>query len=132
MRRHALVRNAPGAAMTLIEAARAARNALGNLIDAQNGPPLIDQADEWDCAMHEAHAAIDALRAAIEAAEKAEPVAYRVECRWADPALDQTWHKYVDCTSRDAAEFVRSRFRVPGDMETRIVPMYAGTPEESR
>lgn len=58
---------------TLIEAARAARNALGNLIDAQNGPPLIDQADEWDCAMHEAHAAIDALRAAIEAAESAQP-----------------------------------------------------------
>jgi len=58
---------------TLIEAARAARNALGNLIDAQNGPPLIDQADEWDCAMHEAHAAIDALRAAIEAAEGAQP-----------------------------------------------------------
>ncbi len=78
---------------------------------------------------------IERLRAALRAAERAEqvePVAYRVECRWADPALDQTWHKYVDCTSRDAAEFVRSRFRVPGDMETRIVPMYAGTPEESR
>lgn len=57
---------------TLIEAARAALDALGNLIDAQNGPPLIDQADEWDCAMHEAHAAIDALRAAIEAAMKEE------------------------------------------------------------
>lgn len=60
-------------APTLIEAARAARNALDNLIDAQNGPPLIDQADEWDCAMYEAHAAIDALRAAIEAAEGAQP-----------------------------------------------------------
>lgn len=58
---------------TLIEAARAALDALGNLIDAQNGPPLIDQADEWDCAMHEAHAAIDALRAALAAVESAQP-----------------------------------------------------------
>lgn len=57
---------------TLIDAARAALDALGNLIDAQNGPPLIDQADEWDCAMYEAHAAIDALRAAIAAAESAK------------------------------------------------------------
>ena len=59
---------------TLIEAARAALDALGSLIDAQNGPPLIGQADEWECAMHEAHAAIDALRAAIEAAESAQPL----------------------------------------------------------
>lgn len=58
---------------TLIEAARAALDALGSLIDAQNGPPLIGQADEWDCAMYEANAAIDALRAAIEAAEGAQP-----------------------------------------------------------
>ena len=71
-------------------------------------------------------------RALAERAELVEPVAYRVECRWADPALDQTWRKYVDCTSRDAAEVVRSRFRVPGDMETRIVPLYAGEPEELR
>ena len=79
--------------------------------------------------------ALDKLRAALheaECAEQVEPAAYRVECRWADPALDQTWRKYVDCTSRDAAEVVRSRFRVPGDMETRIVPLYAGEPEESR
>lgn len=61
---------------TLIEAARAALDALGSLIDAQNGPPLIGQADEWDCAMYEANAAIDALRAAIEAAESAQPVAF--------------------------------------------------------
>lgn len=61
---------------TLIEAARAALDALGNLIDAQNGPPLIDQADEWDCAMHEAHAAIDALRAALAAVETAKPAAW--------------------------------------------------------
>ncbi len=117
---------------TLIEAARAALDALGNLIDAQNGPPLIDQADEWDCAMHEAHAAIDALRAAIEAAEKAEPVAYRVECRWAAPTLDQTWRKYADYGTRKAAESSRQRFADPGDIESRIIPLYAGEPEEPR
>lgn len=106
MARHALGREAQGAQkMTtpnLIEAARAARNALDNLIDAQNGPPLIDQADEWDCAMYEAHAAIDALRAAIEAAESAEPVAmlYRqnetgrsqVVMRGEAMLMDNRWH----------------------------------------
>lgn len=61
---------------TLIDAARAALDALGNLIDAQNGPPLVAQADEWDCAMYEANAAIDALRAAISAVETAQPVAW--------------------------------------------------------
>lgn len=85
--------------------------------------------------LHDYDKMLDKLRAALHEAERAEqvePAAYRVECRWADPALDQTWRKYVDCTSRDAAEVVRSRFRVPGDMEARIVPLYAGTPEESR
>ena len=116
---------------TLIDAARAALDALGNLIDAQNGPPLIDQADEWDCAMHEAHAAIDALRAAIEAAEKAEPVAYRVEIRWRDRALDQSWRKYADTAYRDRAISLRDS---ENNMETesRIVPLFADKPEESR
>ena len=117
---------------TLIEAARAALDALGSLIDAQNGPPLIGQADEWDCAMYEAHAAIDALRAAIEAAEKAEPVAYRVEIRWRDRALDQSWRKYSDYGTRKAAESSQQRFAGPGDIQSRIVPLYAGEPEESR
>lgn len=59
---------------TLIEAARAALDALGSLIDAQNGPPLVRHAASWLCAMNGASAAMQALRAAIEAAEKAKPV----------------------------------------------------------
>jgi hypothetical protein len=82
--------------------------------------------------MYEANAAIDALRAAIEAAEKAEPAAYRVECRWADPALDQTWCKYSDYGTRKAAELSQQRFAGPGDIQSRIVPLYAGEPEEPR
>ena len=115
----------------LIEAARTALDALGSLIDAQNGPPLIGQADEWDCAMYEANAAIDALRAAIEAAEKAEPVAYRVEIRWRDRALDQSWRKYADTAYRDRAISWRDS---ANNMETesRIVPLYAGKPEYAR
>jgi len=116
----------------LIEAARTALDALGSLIDAQNGPPLIGQADEWDCAMYEANAAIDALRAAIDAAEKVEPAAYRVECKWRDPARDQAWRKYADYWTRKAAELSQQEFADPGDIQSRIVPLYAGTPEEPR
>lgn len=73
-----------------------------------------------------------ALMDAIEAAEKAEPAAYRVECRWTAPTLDQTWRKYSDCVSRCAAGTVRERVANSGDMESRIVPLYAGEPEEPR
>ena len=116
---------------TLITAARAARNALGNLIDAQNGPPLVRHAASWLCAMNGASAAMQALRAAIEAAEKAEPVAYRVEIRWRDRALDQSWRKYADTAYRDRAISLRDS---ENNMETesRIVPLYAGKPEEPR
>ena len=71
------------------------------------------------------------LRAAIEAAEKAEPVAYRLEIRWRDRALDQSWRKYADTAYRDRAISWRDS---ANNMETesRIVPLYAGTPEESR
>lgn len=58
---------------TLIEAARAALDALGSLIDAQNGPPLVRHAASWLCAMNGASASMQALRAAIEAAEGAQP-----------------------------------------------------------
>ena len=117
---------------TLIEAARAAESALNNLIDAQNDPPLVRHAASWLCAMNGASAAMQALRAAIEAAEKAEPAAYRVECRWADPARDQAWRKYEDYGTRKAAESSQREFASPGDIMARIVPLYAGTPEESR
>ena len=115
----------------LIEAARAAESALNNLIDAQNGPPLVRHAASWLCAMNGASASMQALRAAIEAAEKAEPVAYRVEIRWRDRALDQSWRKYADTAYRDRAISLRDS---ENNMETesRIVPLYAGKPEEPR
>ena len=102
---------------TLIEAARA-------IVARWDSPNWSDAAHTRDY--------IDALRAAIEAAEKAEPAAYRVECRWADPALDQTWQKYSDYGTRKAAELSQQRFAGPGDIQSRIVPLYAGEPEESR
>ena len=116
---------------TLIEAARAALDALGSLIDAQNGPPLVRHAASWLCAMNGASAAMQALRAAIEAAEKAKPVVYRVEIRWRDRALDQSWRKYADTAYQGSAISLRDS---ANNMETesRIVPLYAGKPEEPR
>lgn len=102
----------------LIEAARAAL-------------AYMDSIGPTDMYQEEAEIA-EALRAAIEAAEQAEPVAYRVECRWADPARDQTWCKYSDYGTRKAAELSQQRFAGPGDIQSRIVPLYAGTPEGSR
>ena len=103
---------------TLIEAARAAL-------------AYMDSIGPTDMYQEEAEIA-EALRAAIEAAEKAEPAAYRVECRWADPARDQAWRKYADYGTRKAAESSQREFASPGDIMARIVPLYAGTPEESR
>lgn len=103
---------------TLIAAARAAL-------------AYMDSIGPTDMYQEEAEIA-EALRAAIEAAEKAEPAAYRVECRWADPALDQTWRKYSDYGTRKAAESSQQRFAGPGDIQSRIVPLYAGEPEEPR
>lgn len=74
---------------------------------------------------------LDKLRAALQEAEKAEPVVYRVEIRWRDRALDQSWRKYADTAYRDSAISLRDS---ENNMETesRIVPLYAGEPEESR
>lgn len=109
--------------MTLIEAAKAALDALDGSADFAGMMAYVDTATEI-------RDAANALRAAIEAAEKAEPAAYRVECRWADPELDQTWRKYSDYGTRKAAELSQQVFANPGDIETRIVPLYAGTPKE--
>lgn len=78
--------------------------------------------------------ALDKLRAALHEAERAEqvePAAYRVEIRWRDRALDQSWRKYADTAYRDRAISLRDS---ENNMETesRIVPLYAGEPEESR
>lgn len=107
---------------TLIEAARTALDALDGSADFADMMAYVDTATEI-------RDAANALRAAIEAAEKAEPVAYRVECRWAAPTLDQTWRKYADYGTRNAAEYSRQRFADPGDIESRIIPLYAGEPE---
>jgi hypothetical protein len=61
-----------------------------------------------------------------------QPVAWRVECKWRDPRLDQTWRKYADYGTRKAAESSQQVFANRGDIEARIVPLYAGEPEESR
>lgn len=103
---------------TLIEAARAAL-------------AYMDSIGPTDMYQEEAEIA-EALRAAIEAAEKAEPAAYRVECRWAAPTIDQTWRKYADFGTRRAAESSQQRFAGPGEIQSRIIPLYAGEPEESR
>ena len=70
-------------------------------------------------------------RALAERAELVEPVAYRVEIRWRDRALDQSWRKCADTAYRDRAISWRDS---ANNMETesRIVPLYAGEPEESR
>lgn len=102
----------------LIEAARAAL-------------AYMDSIGPTDMYQEEAEIA-EALRAAIEAAEKAEPVAWRVECKWRDPARDQAWRKYEDYGTRKAAESSQQRFAGPGDIQSRVVPLYAGEPEEPR
>lgn len=72
------------------------------------------------------------LRAALHEAERAEqvePVAYRVEIRWRDRALDQSWRKYADTAYQDSAISLRDS---ENNMETesRIIPLYAGEPEQ--
>ena len=101
----------------LIEAARALC-AQAEEYDLADGVMLAAPLDLW-------HALMDA----IEAAEKAKPVAYRVEYKWAAPTLDQSWRKYADYGTRKEAESSRQRFADPGDIQSRIVPLYAGTPE---
>lgn len=88
-----------------------------------------EQREESELLLKFALDEIERLRAASRAAQ---PVAYWVERRWTDPARDQTWRKYIECVSRRDAETMRTRLRRPGVTEARIVPLYAGEPEESR
>lgn len=106
---------------TLIEAARTALDALDGSADFAGMMAYVDTATEI-------RDAANALRAAIEAAEKVEPVAYRLEIRWRDRALDQSWRKYADTAYRDRAISWRDS---ANNMETesRIIPLYAGEPE---
>lgn len=54
-----------------------------------------------------------------------EPVAWRVECRWADRSKGGGWRKYADYGTAKAAETAKIAFANPGDIESRIVPLYA-------
>lgn len=71
--------------------------------------------------------ALAECRAASEARPELTPAAYRVECRWARNA-DSTWRKYGDYGTLAAAQSSQQRFAAPGDIEVRIVPLYAGEP----
>ena len=53
-----------------------------------------------------------------------DPVAWRVECRWKDRTIDQTWRKYGDYGTRKAAESSQQVFANPGDIESRVVPLF--------
>lgn len=92
-------------------------------IDPEDAPIL----RKYDDVLAKLHAALHEA----ERAEQVEPVAYRVEIRWRDRALDQSWRKYADTAYRDRAISLRDS---ENNMETesRIVPLYAGEPEESR
>ncbi len=67
-----------------------------------------------------------ARKYALDECRKAasQPVAWRVECKWADPAVDQTWRKYGDYGTLKSAESSQQRFANPGDIELRIIPLY--------
>lgn len=52
------------------------------------------------------------------------PVAWRVECRWKDRARGGGWRKYADYGTLKAAETSQQVFSNPGDIESRIVPLY--------
>lgn len=82
---------------------------------------------EYDDVLAKLHAALHEA----ERAEQVEPAAYRVEIRWRDRALDQSWRKYADTAYRDRAISLRDS---ENNMETesRIVPLFAGKPEELR
>lgn len=65
--------------------------------------------------------AADFLRQIAEA----QPVAWRVEVRWADITLDSgKWRTYADYRTEKAALSSGQKFANPGDIESRIVPLY--------
>ena len=53
-----------------------------------------------------------------------QPVAWRVEVRWKDRNIDQTWRKYADYGTLKSSESSQQRFTNPGDIESRIIPLY--------
>jgi hypothetical protein len=54
----------------------------------------------------------------------AKPVAWRVECRWTDRSKGGGWRKYADYGTEQAAASSQQVFAKPGDIESRIVPLF--------
>ena len=61
----------------------------------------------------------------VRACADAKPVAWRVECRWLDRSKGGDWRKYADYGTEQAASSSQQVFANPGDIESRIVPLYA-------
>jgi hypothetical protein len=53
-----------------------------------------------------------------------EPVAWRVECRWKDTSIGGGWRKYADYGTLNAAQTAQVVFANPGDIESRVMPLY--------
>ncbi len=60
----------------------------------------------------------------LRACADAEPVAWRVECRWTDRSKGGDWRKYADYGTERAAASSQQVFAKPGDIESRIVPLF--------
>jgi hypothetical protein len=61
----------------------------------------------------------------LDQCAEAKPVAWRVECRWKDRSRGGDWRKYADYGTEQAATSSQQVFANPGDIESRIVPLYA-------
>lgn len=53
-----------------------------------------------------------------------KPLLYRVECKWTDKSLDQTWRKYEDCSTLERAKLILSRVSESISVEGRIISLY--------
>lgn len=69
--------------------------------------------------------AAEILRQYADQMASAEPLAWRVECRWADRSKGGDWQLYSTYNNAMSAESSRQAFGNPGDIEARIVPLYA-------
>jgi hypothetical protein len=77
---------------------------------------------------HEHCADLDAAADLIRQMAENEPVAWRVECRWTDRSKGGDWRLYATYNSLVAAQTSDQKFAGPGDIEVRIVPLYAAPP----
>lgn len=59
-----------------------------------------------------------------------EPVAWNVEVRWTDRSRGGDWKRYATFHTLPGAESSQRKFSDPGDIEARIVPLYAAPKPE--